>query len=332
MVLRRQLRGRVGRRRESFRSAPEAQPRVFPCTAADGRPPDAREAELEHLLRLAHLLHVTMDAEAMQRTLQEHLGPLVGGRVVRLTLSGAVADPARPTAAGESFPLIAEDEIVGTLDVSDPAGDRPRALSARQRHLLELASPLVGRAVLDARLLRGARQLSAIDVLTGCLARRHGMELVGTELRRARRYDRPVALLFADLDRFKQVNDRYGHVFGDAVLRGVAAALKAALRGSDLCCRYGGDEFVMLLPETPLVGARHVADSLRRRLAGTTVEHSEGPIAITASIGVAVARPGELDADGLLARADAAMYRAKRAGRNAVCAWEEGARNRQAGY
>ena len=171
--------------------------------------------------------------------------------------------------------------------------------------------------------LRPAPAAGAVDGLTGCVAVSHGMELVNIELRRARRYARPAALLFIDLDRFKQVNDRYGHSLGDAVLRAAGAALKSALRGSDLCCRCGGDEFVVLLPETPIEGARHVAESLRRRLAGIVVERPEGAVHVTASVGVAAARPGEVDGDSLVARADAAMYRAKRAGRNAVRVWED---------
>ena len=305
--------------------------------AADTPSCDARLGELEHLLRLGYLLQVTMDPEAMQRTLQQHLRPLIGRREIHMTVNdgdqrptvgaprgpGGIADPARQTAARDAFQIAAGDTIVGALEVARAVDGRPQPLSGWQRRLLEMASPLVGRAIRNAQLLRQAQQLSAIDVLTGCLASRHGMELVGVELRRAQRYARPVALVFIDLDHFKQVNDRYGHLFGDAVLRVVGSALKAALRGSDLCCRYGGDEFLAVLPETPLDGARHVAELLRRRLAGTTVERPGGSVAVTASIGVAAARPGELDAGGLVARADAAMYRAKQAGRNAVRAWED---------
>ena len=166
--------------------------------------------------------------------------------------------------------------------------------------------------------LRPAAAAGAVDVLTGCVAVSHGMQLIDIELRRARRYARPTALLFIDLDRFKQINDHYGHTLGDAALRAVGAALTSALRGSDLCCRYGGDEFLVLLPETPLEGARYVAESLLERLAAIAVERPGGTFHLTASIGVAAALPRELDARRLLARADAAMYRAKRAGRNSV--------------
>ena len=291
-------------------------------TALDGdsRACDARLGEVEHLLRLGGLLQVSMDPEAMQRTLQEHLRPLVGRREIRVTAGDS--DPRR-TAAWDSFPLKAGDAVVGALEVANAVGGRVQPLSGWQRRLLEMTSPLVGRAVRNAQFFRQAQQLSAVDVLTGCLASRHGMDLVGVELRRAQRYARPAALAFIDLDQFKQVNDRYGHLCGDAVLRVVGAEMKAALRGSDLCCRYGGDEFLLLLPETPLDGARHVAEMLRRRLAEIMVEWPDGTVTVTASIGVAAARPGELEAGSLLARADAAMYRAKRAGRNAVRVWED---------
>ena len=278
-----------------------------------------------------------MAPAAMHRTLQEHLQPVIGRRKIRLTVDdgdrrltvGAldgpdgVANPTRQAAAWDTFQLVAGDTVVGALGVALAADGRPQPLSGWQRRLLELASPLVGRAIRNAQHYRQAEQLSAVDVLTGCLASGPGMELVSMELRRARRYGRPAALVFIDLDHFKQVNDRYGHLFGDAVLRVVGAALKAALRGSDLRCRYGGDEFLVLLPETPLDCARHVAELVRRRLAGTTVDRPEGSTAVTASIGVAAARPGELDAGSLLARADTAMYRAKHAGRNAVRVWDD---------
>ena len=99
--------------------------------------------------------------------------------------------------------------------------------------------------------------------------------------------------------------------------------MKEALRGSDLRCRYGGEEFVVLLPDTPLDGAKRVAESMRRHLARKAIKRPEGSIFVTASIGVSAAMPGELDAKALLARSDAAMYRAKRDGRNCVRVWED---------
>lgn len=314
-----------------------ARPRGRPDSAGDAGSTTARLAELEHLVRLGDVLPVTMAPEAMLRALQEHLRPLIGRREIRMNLDGAggrsttggqhvpagAVEPVPGNSAWATFQLVAGDRPVGSLDVARGLGDRAQPLSGWQQRMLETASPVVGRAIRNAQLYRQARHLSAIDALTGCMASGNGMELVRMELRRAQRYARPAALIFIDLDHFKQVNDRYGHLFGNAVLRAVGAALKAALRASDVRCRYGGDEFLVLLPETPPDGALRVAELLRRRLAATTVKRPERSVAVTASIGVAAALPGELDAGGLLARADAAMYRAKRAGRNAVRVWED---------
>ena len=134
--------------------------------------------------------------------------------------------------------MFAGGKLVGLMGVGQTVGDRPQPLSDSQRRLLEMAASLVGLSIKNAQLFRNVRQLSAVDVLTGCLTRHHGMNLIGAELRRAQRSEQPVSLLFIDLDHFKQLNDRYGHLFGDTVLGAVGAAMKEALRGSDLRCNY----------------------------------------------------------------------------------------------
>ena len=111
------------------------------------------------------------------------------------------------------------------------------------------------------------RENSLRDGLTGCFNRTHAIEVIDTELRRARRSQAPVSLIMFDIDHFKEINDRYGHLCGDAVLAAVGARMRDVLRGSDLKCRYGGEEFLVLLPETPLEGAKRVAETLRRELA-----------------------------------------------------------------
>ena len=209
------------------------------------------------------------------------------------------------------------------MGVGQTVGDRPQQLTDSQRRLLEMAASLVGLSIKNAQLFRRVHQLSAIDVLTGCLTKHHGMNLIVAKLRRAQRSEQPVSLLFIDLGHFKQLNDRYGHLFGDSVLTSVGIAMKEALRGSDLRCRDGWEEFIVQLPDTPLDGAKRVAESLGRHLARRAIERPEGAIFVTASIGVSAATPGELDAKALLARADAAMYRAKRDGRNCVGVWED---------
>jgi len=142
--------------------------------------------------------------------------------------------------------------------------------------------------------------------------------MIDTELRRARWSQTPVSLLMFDLDRFKEINDRLGHLCGDAVLAGVGARMRDVLRGSDMKCRYGGDEFLVLLPETPLEGAKRVADTLRRESADMRIQWKDEHVNVTASLGVTTSLPSEINTEALIARADAALYRAKDQGRNCV--------------
>jgi diguanylate cyclase (GGDEF)-like protein len=157
------------------------------------------------------------------------------------------------------------------------------------------------------------------DALTGSFNRTHAIETLEGELRRARRSRTPFSLLMFDLDHFKEINDRFGHLCGDAVLAAVGARMRAATRISDVKCRYGGDEFLTILPDTPIVGARHVCETLRRAIAKDPVPWSNGEVGMTASFGVTEITPGEIDHLEILERADSALYHAKRQGRN--CVW-----------
>lgn len=156
--------------------------------------------------------------------------------------------------------------------------------------------------------LRAEREARS-DALTGLLNRRGLDEALHAALARQ---GAPLSVLVFDLDHFKRVNDRFGHLTGDAVLREVAALLRANLRGGDLLGRWGGEEFVVLLPGVPACTAHAIAERLRTRLLAQVSVRGEP---ITASVGVSSAT-GEDSALSLLARADAALYAAKRAGRN----------------
>ncbi len=114
------------------------------------------------------------------------------------------------------------------------------------------------------------------------------------------------------------MNDRFGHLCGDAVLAAVGKRMKEVLRGSDLKCRYGGEEFLVLLPETPLHGARRVAETLRREIAERPIHWAGEALTVTASFGLAQTLPGEVNLQAVIARADVALYRAKDDGRNCV--------------
>lgn len=161
-------------------------------------------------------------------------------------------------------------------------------------------------------------EIAIRDYLTGCFNRRHFYTLAEPELARARRHDTALSLLIFDLDHFKQVNDTHGHACGDALLCQTVEVIQGRLRISDTLARIGGEEFVVLLPETELEQARLLAERLRQAMAEHHFEHAGQRIAVTASWGVAAARPDDTDIDMLLDRADRALYMAKKDGRNRV--------------
>ncbi len=161
-------------------------------------------------------------------------------------------------------------------------------------------------------------QMAHTDALTSLTNRRAMQIKLDSELDRARRYNRPLAVLLADLDHFKRVNDTYGHSVGDQVLREAAARLLQHLRESDSLARWGGEEFLILAPETDLQQAHHLAQRLLEAIRETPMSG----VHVTLSLGVACYRHGDTVA-ALLSRADEAMYRAKAAGRNQVVLEEQ---------
>lgn len=192
---------------------------------------------------------------------------------------------------------------------------RTRALR-RQRGQLEAEVTARTRDLVTAN----ARldMLASTDPLTGLLNRRRFMELALHEHMRACRYGRPLSVILIDLDHFKQVNDSHGHRMGDAVLRTAADMLEAGRRGPDLAARFGGEELVLLLPETALAGAAELAERLRLSLAAARTSLDGVEVGVTASLGVAGWRGASESLDSLLHRADTALYAAKNSGRNKV--------------
>ena len=211
------------------------------------------------------------------------------------------------------FPLLVGGSAMGVLGVRTEG-----RLAADRRRIIEAAAALLAVSIKNAQLFREVKDNSVKDALTGCFTRAHSIDVIDAELRRARRSQTPVSMIMFDLDHFKDVNDRYGHLCGDAVLNAVGKRMKEVLRGSDLKCRYGGEEFLVLLPETPLHGARRVAETLRREIAERPVPWAGEGLTVTASFGLAQTLPGEVNVQAVIARADQALYRAKDDGRNCV--------------
>ena len=330
-----------GKRQEAKTQAASAE--------ADAMQSEARAEELERLVIFGQALGRSLDLDAIRDVVMQHLPKLAGtgdtwvmirvdghwealvgaerenrrelerlheGIADRVMRGDATGASDRPVAADGHLclPMTAGGHAVGVLGVPDAAGPFTEA----RRRVIAAASALLGISLRNAQLFRDLKAHTLRDGLTGCFTRSHALEVMDIELRRARRSQLPVSLIMFDLDHFKDVNDRYGHLCGDAVLAAVGVKMHDVLRGSDMKCRYGGEEFVVLLPETPIEGAKRVADTLRRELADLPISWKDETIRITASFGVTAAMPSEIDADALISRADAALYRAKEQGRNCV--------------
>ena len=243
----------------------------------------------------------------------------------RRPLAGGVPSFARvlPEAAGvQSWvgaPILAGDRVLGLVCVGSLEPD-----VFRQGHA-DFLFALAGQGALalrNAQLYGTVKRLAITDSLTGLYNRRHFMNVAGAEFERARRYGRPLAVLLVDIDHFKAVNDTYGHLIGDATLRTVTAAMRRSLRRVDLLGRFGGEEFVALLPETGGQGARIVAERIRSLVEATPTETERGPIRVTVSLGLGSfepptpSQPTTDTVEALVDRADQAMYESKRLGRN----------------
>ena len=162
-------------------------------------------------------------------------------------------------------------------------------------------------------------RMTIVDGLTQIHNKRYLYEALEREVLRARRHGRPLSILMFDIDFFKRVNDQYGHLAGDYVLRELARVVQGRIRRDEVFARYGGEEFVIALPETPLEGGVSLAQNLRARVAEHTFVFQGERIPVTVSIGAAVLSPDDKTATELVQRADEKLYEAKRGGRNRVC-------------
>ncbi len=177
----------------------------------------------------------------------------------------------------------------------------------------------VPRSNLEALCCTKLKQLADEDTLTGLALRRVLSDALSRELARSRRHGHPLCLALLDIDRFKDVNDRLGHLVGDAVLLQVASSISALVRREQLLARMGGDELALLLPDVPLPKALAFASKIRQLVEGQAFGTRDRVVHVTLSSGVAELGESDFEPDSLLARADAQLYAAKCAGRNQVC-------------
>jgi two-component system cell cycle response regulator len=225
--------------------------------------------------------------------------------------------PPEPALAGfAAFPVVTGGRLSGLLAVGGRAASR---ISRDTEAFLGQVANQAAIVVENSRLFERVRNLSIRDGLTELLNHRHSLELLEREFQRVGRYEGGVGLLMIDIDHFKKVNDAHGHPVGDAVLREVAGLLRETLRAVDALGRYGGEEFIVILPHTRREETLATAERLRRAVAEHLFRVAGRELRVTVSVGVATFPSDRVDSPASLVReADQALYRAKQAGRNRV--------------
>ena len=213
-------------------------------------------------------------------------------------------------------PIISQGKLLGFINV-----DAQVPNFFREEHLdrLQAFADQAAIAIRNAQMYEEIQSLAITDCLTGLYNRRYFFEFSENELARSKRYGKKLSLAMMDIDHFKRVNDQFGHQTGDRVLKMISDISLKNLRKVDVMCRFGGEEFVILLPETSGVEAYLAAERIRREIDGASLETEKGEVSVTVSIGVADLGEEIQTLDELISKADQAMYQAKDQGRNRVC-------------
>lgn len=214
------------------------------------------------------------------------------------------------------IPLLHHNELIGILTFDSYQNNH---FTDEDATMASAFADPVAVAIENARVFARMEQLAITDTLTGLYTRRHFFALAENEFERAQRYERSLAMLMLDIDHFKVINDTYGHVIGDQVLRTLAVTcIQSILRKIDIAGRYGGEEFIILLPETSQEQANGVAERICRKIEKTIIPTNAGNIQVTASLGTAVMSSKHKTLSDLVQETDAVMYQAKDSGRNQV--------------
>jgi diguanylate cyclase (GGDEF)-like protein len=229
----------------------------------------------------------------------------------------SVGDADRETQSVLAVPMKRGEKTIGMLSAQC---FETNAYDEHDQQLLEMLTSHAQLALENANLFAEVQRLAITDGLTGLYNRFYFDQQLSLEFDRAQRYERSLGMVIIDPDNFKQVNDQFGHPAGDVVLMMFAELIKNGARKSDIVARYGGDEFVILLPETDLSGTLSLAEKIRDAVSTHTFQIQDHDIRFTTSIGVAATSGQKIsDPDILTKQADQALYQAKRMGRNQVC-------------
>ena len=277
----------------------------------------------EAVALVGEALAATHDPDALLPVILESAVGATGAVGARLVSEGAERFRAgRPERGGSplTVSLDTEDEHFGSLLLYPPPG---RPFSQDEGRLAHWLGAQASIALENARLHRAVEQQAITDHLTGLANRRRFSETLSLEVSRAERFGGSLALVFADLDDFKRVNDRFGHHVGDEVLRRFADLMRESVREFDLAVRYGGEEFAVLLPETDLDGGVRLAERLAEAIRGARFTTPAGEFSVTSSFGVA-GFPAAASMEQLVFAADRALYQAKREGKDRVVASDSG--------
>lgn len=214
-----------------------------------------------------------------------------------------------------AIPLLSENKAIGVLAIQDmPYISLEMASIVSMQFALEIKRVMLYEKV---------EELAITDGLTGLYVRRYFLERFKEELNRSKRYGLKFAFLMIDIDDFKKVNDSYGHLVGDVVLKETARVVRGTVREIDLVSRYGGEEFCVLLPETSADGAKLVAERIRSRIEESSFKAYDEKLKMTVSIGLSLYPEDSLSSRGLIECADSALYVAKRSGKNLVCKYKK---------
>ena len=216
------------------------------------------------------------------------------------------------------LPMMAKENVLGIIHVK--LSMKWTELKEADDRFFRIMSATAANALRNAQLFEEMEHKAKTDYLTGLYNHRSFQAMLTSEMARAGRLGHPLSLLIVDLDYLKEVNDRFGHMTGDAVIREVAETIRSGCREYDLPARYGGEEFMVILPETNLTAAIDLAERIRDRIADLVFP---GPGHVTASIGVANFPANAVSKEELVKVADSALYEAKRNGRNRVSHFEE---------
>lgn len=274
---------------------------------------DENPDELEHALRLSGILQTTLEIDKLIEIFAHEIIRLVDYQSICYTHQelGFEHLIGQPEAHACTYRLVVSGETLGELVIT-----RKKKFTKAETALIETLLCGVVYPLRNALLYQKAIEAAHKDPLTGVNNRASMDEVIDREVNLCSRHDTQLSLLALDIDHFKKINDTYGHATGDCVIKAVAEALKTAIRSSDIVFRYGGEEFLILLSNTDREGATLLAERMRQKIEETCIICEGTQVSATVSIGITCMQPKDDSRKALFARADAALYQAKSAGRN----------------